>query len=196
MANNKIYSDYLMHYRTKGSRNGYSKDPNYTPVGEKAQGVNNMGIYGARGIGTVLGRGTATAKSSSRPKVSKEYQEEVAYNSKKNNYTPVQTRTTVSSSSTATGPITKSRSMEDVRRSQAVTLASNAIGQNVVRAHKIAENEAKRRNIKSDVGRAVFDARHDKDFGSFMKKDIADRGKKLVNKGKKKVKKLLSKLRG
>lgn len=36
MANNKIYSDYLMHYRTKGSRNGYSKDPNYTPVGKKA----------------------------------------------------------------------------------------------------------------------------------------------------------------
>ena len=36
MANNKIYSDYLMHYRTKGSRNGYSKDPNYTPVGQKA----------------------------------------------------------------------------------------------------------------------------------------------------------------
>lgn len=36
MANNKIYSDYLMHYRTKGSRNGYSKDPNYTPIGQKA----------------------------------------------------------------------------------------------------------------------------------------------------------------
>ena len=36
MSNNKIYSDYLMHYRTKGSRNGYSKDPNYTPVGQKA----------------------------------------------------------------------------------------------------------------------------------------------------------------
>jgi hypothetical protein len=27
----------LKHYRTKGSRNGYSKDPNYTPIGEKAK---------------------------------------------------------------------------------------------------------------------------------------------------------------
>lgn len=30
--------DSLMHYRTKGSRNGYSTDPNYTPIGQKAQG--------------------------------------------------------------------------------------------------------------------------------------------------------------
>ena len=37
MANDKVYNNYLMHYRTKGSRNGYSKDPNYTPVGQKAK---------------------------------------------------------------------------------------------------------------------------------------------------------------
>lgn len=30
------YDNYLMHYRTKGSKNGYTKDPDYTPVGEKA----------------------------------------------------------------------------------------------------------------------------------------------------------------
>lgn len=30
--------DSLMHYRTKGSRNGYSTDPNYKPIGQKAQG--------------------------------------------------------------------------------------------------------------------------------------------------------------
>ena len=37
MANDKIYQNYLMHYRTKGSRNGYTKDPNYTPVGKRAK---------------------------------------------------------------------------------------------------------------------------------------------------------------
>lgn len=31
------YDNYLMHYRTKGSKNGYTKDPDYTPVGEKAR---------------------------------------------------------------------------------------------------------------------------------------------------------------
>lgn len=37
MANNKMYENYLMHYRTKGSKNGYTKYPGkYTPVGEKA----------------------------------------------------------------------------------------------------------------------------------------------------------------
>lgn len=32
------YDNYLMHYRTKGSKNGYTKDPDYTPVGERARG--------------------------------------------------------------------------------------------------------------------------------------------------------------
>ena len=37
MANNKLYENYLMHYRTKGSKNGYTKYPGkYTPIGEKA----------------------------------------------------------------------------------------------------------------------------------------------------------------
>lgn len=37
----------LRHYRTKGSRNGYSKDPNYRPVGSKAVGkiVNGRYVY-------------------------------------------------------------------------------------------------------------------------------------------------------
>ena len=37
----------LRHYRTKGSRNGYSKDPNYRPVGQQAQGkiVNGRYVY-------------------------------------------------------------------------------------------------------------------------------------------------------
>jgi len=34
-----MYNNELMHYRTKGSKNGFSKDPNYTPIGEKAKGV-------------------------------------------------------------------------------------------------------------------------------------------------------------
>ena len=37
MANNKMYENYLMHYRTPGSKNGYTKYPGkYTPIGEKA----------------------------------------------------------------------------------------------------------------------------------------------------------------
>lgn len=37
----------LRHYRTKGSRNGYSKDPNYRPVGQQAQGkiINGRYVY-------------------------------------------------------------------------------------------------------------------------------------------------------
>ena len=37
----------MRHYRTKGSRNGYSKDPNYKPVGQQAQGkiVNGRYVY-------------------------------------------------------------------------------------------------------------------------------------------------------
>lgn len=38
----------LMHYRTKGSKNGYSMDPNYKPVGQKAQdNPHNMQEYAA-----------------------------------------------------------------------------------------------------------------------------------------------------
>lgn len=37
MANNKLYENYLMHYRTPGSKNGYTKYPGkYIPIGEKA----------------------------------------------------------------------------------------------------------------------------------------------------------------
>lgn len=32
----------LMHYRTKGSKNGYSKDPNYNPVGQIAKMINGQ----------------------------------------------------------------------------------------------------------------------------------------------------------
>lgn len=39
------YGGYLKHYRTKGSRNGYSNDPNYKPVGQRAQGKLIDGRY-------------------------------------------------------------------------------------------------------------------------------------------------------
>ena len=41
----------LRHYRTKGSRNGYSKDPKYKPVGQKASGriVNGRYVYDTSG---------------------------------------------------------------------------------------------------------------------------------------------------
>lgn len=38
MANNKMYENYLMHYRTKGALNGETKYPGkYTPIGKKAR---------------------------------------------------------------------------------------------------------------------------------------------------------------
>ena len=42
-----LNGDTLMHYRTKGSRNGYSKNPNYRAVGQKAKGqlINGQYVY-------------------------------------------------------------------------------------------------------------------------------------------------------
>lgn len=47
MANEKVYTDYLMHGRTKGSRNGISTTKGYTAVGHKANGhwVNGRYVY-------------------------------------------------------------------------------------------------------------------------------------------------------
>jgi hypothetical protein len=47
MANNKVYANFLMHGRTKGSRHGISTTKGYTPVGQKAKGrlVNGKYVY-------------------------------------------------------------------------------------------------------------------------------------------------------
>ena len=47
MANNKVYTDYLIHGRTKGSRNGISTTKGYTAVGQKAKGryINGRYVY-------------------------------------------------------------------------------------------------------------------------------------------------------
>lgn len=45
-----MYNDELMHYRTKGSKNGYSKDPNYIPIGERAKGVLTKFQNGAKSL--------------------------------------------------------------------------------------------------------------------------------------------------
>lgn len=68
MANNKMYENYLMHYRTPGSKNGYTKYPGkYTPVGEKAQYIDD------------------------------EYRKNLEYNSRKNNYSTTTTPSSNSS---------------------------------------------------------------------------------------------------
>lgn len=67
----------LMHYRTKGSRNGYSKNANYKPVGQRATGrlVNGRYVYDTAG---------------SKPaNVSQEYWDELQYNTNPN-YKPAQ----------------------------------------------------------------------------------------------------------
>lgn len=47
MANNRIYANFLMHGRTKGSRNGISTTKGYTAVGQKAKGkiINGRWYY-------------------------------------------------------------------------------------------------------------------------------------------------------
>lgn len=47
MANNKMYANFLMHGRTKGSKNGISNTKGYTAVGKKAKGklVNGKYVY-------------------------------------------------------------------------------------------------------------------------------------------------------
>lgn len=52
----------LAHYRTKGSKNGYSKDPNYTPIGEKAKGPDyNNTMNAARAYDTAQRAARQTA---------------------------------------------------------------------------------------------------------------------------------------
>jgi hypothetical protein len=48
MANEKTYPNYLMHYRTKGSKNGVSRTKGYDAVGQKAKGqyINGRYVYG------------------------------------------------------------------------------------------------------------------------------------------------------
>lgn len=67
----------LRHYRTKGSRNGYSKNPNYRPTGQRATGrlVNGRYVYDTAG---------------SKPaNVSQEYWDNLQYNTNPN-YKPAQ----------------------------------------------------------------------------------------------------------
>ena len=54
MANNKIYSDYLMHGRTKGSKNGVSTTPGYIAKGKKAVGqlINGVYVYANNAVNT------------------------------------------------------------------------------------------------------------------------------------------------
>ena len=54
MANEKVYSDYLMHGRTKGSRNGISTTPGYIAKGKKAVGqlINGVYVYANNAVNT------------------------------------------------------------------------------------------------------------------------------------------------
>lgn len=50
-----------MHYRTKGSKNGYSKNPNYRPVGQQAKGQFVNGKYVYQSISSLQRPGTKAA---------------------------------------------------------------------------------------------------------------------------------------
>jgi hypothetical protein len=57
----------LKHYRTPGSKNGYTKDPNYIPVGQKAVGqvINGKYIYDDK-VAAAQARGQARQQQASR----------------------------------------------------------------------------------------------------------------------------------
>ena len=107
MANDKVYTDYLMHGRTKGSRNGISTTKGYTAIGQKAKGrwVNGRYVYdtsksyGGNVENTQSGRVTKPLS----PYVPDEYLSEVEYNSRKNDgsYAPHPTAASVNASHNA-----------------------------------------------------------------------------------------------
>lgn len=70
MANEKTYPNYLMHYRTKGSKNGISTTKGYTAVGQKAKGhwVNGHYVYYTEGTPNNWQQQADLASSSARVK--------------------------------------------------------------------------------------------------------------------------------
>jgi hypothetical protein len=94
MANNKVYANFLMHGRTKGSRNGISTTKGYTAVGQRATGklVNGRYIYDtpkySAGNSSKATTGGTVKKSSEKPaNVSQEYWDNLQANTNPN-YTP------------------------------------------------------------------------------------------------------------
>lgn len=96
MANEKTYPNYLMHYRTKGSKNGISTTKGYTAVGQKARGrwINGHYVYedGAKNNWQQRGntaRGMTArrkAKNTNGRYIDDEYSKNLEYNSKKNGF--------------------------------------------------------------------------------------------------------------
>ena len=95
MANEKTYPNYLMHYRTKGSKNGISTTQGYNAVGQRAKGryINGRYYYDneyASNYAANTGNGTKTNKvqASATPKrfIDDEYSKNLEYNSQKNTY--------------------------------------------------------------------------------------------------------------
>lgn len=191
MANNKMYENYLMHYRTPGSKNGYTKYPGkYQPVGQKAQYVDD------------------------------EYRKNIEYNTKKNDYS-VTTAPSSNSSNIykSNGPTTFTYDPNSGKT--VLVGNKSGIKPKSPDYSKIFTNSVKNGReladfiVEDTIDRAKRGASNAKDFGGFMAKDIAsraksaakkgrdftdfvvedniDRAKKLVGKGKKKVSKLLKK---
>lgn len=86
-----LNGDALMHYRTKGSRNGYSKNPNYRAVGQRATGrlVNGRYVYDtpkySSGNSSKPAISGTVKKSSEKPaNVSQEYWDNLQYNTNPN----------------------------------------------------------------------------------------------------------------
>jgi len=85
MANEKTYPNYLMHYRTKGSKNGISTTKGYTAVGQKAKGrwVNGRYVYE---LGAQDSYRPQAVNSRNGRYADDEYSKNLEYNSKKNGF--------------------------------------------------------------------------------------------------------------
>lgn len=194
MANNKIYSDYLMHYRTKGSRNGYSKDPNYTPIGQKAAEI--IGRTGA-GVGTVAGTGINTVRAY---KSSPEYQKRRQEGLRKMLDPTAAGMGGVAATSfleKKAGPLMRYKRFKDKQRERVKDFTgfmAKDIGDRAKTAAK------KGRDFTGFMAKDVSDraktaAKKGREIADFVVEDNIDRGKSLIKKGKKKVAKLLKKFK-
>lgn len=206
MANNKMYENYLMHYRTPGSKNGYTKYPDkYTPVGEKASMNQNIyagpaatagvgkGVYGAHKIQNLYNAPAMTVNASKQRVAESRRLPHMESNIKLQS--PDYSKIFANS---VKEPVT----WRNQARKQLNTVAKKGRDFTDFVVEDIADRAKRGASNAKDFGgfmakdiasRAKSAAKKGRDFTDFVVEDNIDRAKKLVGKGKKKVSKLLKK---
>ena len=203
MANNKMYENYLMHYRTPGSKNGYTKYPDkYTPVGEKASMNQNIyagpaatagfgkGVYGAHKIQNLYNAPARTVNASAaglrRQKLHQNTRVAQKTSEERSKLGPL--RSAILESAVGgfydkrTG---KSWDIESAARAMIDPRYKQELQDNSAFSLKRQIKNSSAGQIAADIAdRAKRGASNAKDFGGFMAKDIASRAKSAAKKGR------------